>query len=258
MRKLTILTLTVLFIVSCTSKSDKVERIWKDGVEIIINHLEPHEALGKQSILTIETKFIIDTSSIYISKAGLFDIIEFGVDFQGNIFCVSSKNPEYLVFKFDKNGRFLKAFGKRGQGPGEIRSISSLTINNRNNVEIYQIMPNKILIFHNDGTFLDDITLDSRYSKAMTLENGNYLVFGPQQVVDPSEEKGIHTPLSIVNSDFKLIKELDRRITPNLMSATRTKYTNFIFQWSLSKKKIFVGNEDRGYEILVYDILDSS
>jgi hypothetical protein len=55
-----------------------------------------------------------------IAKLGLGDIYNFDIDSEGNIYVLNGKPVEYFVFKFDRNGRFVKFFGRKGQGPGEL------------------------------------------------------------------------------------------------------------------------------------------
>lgn len=254
MKKLVYLALILCLFSSCGQKQEEVEKHMEDGVEVIVNHLEPYSLSGEPNTLILEERFSIDTASMNIARIGLWDIVAFRVDSESNIYCTSSKNIDYYVFKFDKNGRFVKSFGRRGQGPGEVHRGGSLNINSKDEIEIYQVMPNVISFFNKDGIFIREMSLDSGFTRAMTLENGNYLVFGPAQVVDPSSESGVHTPLRLLDSEFKEIVELDRRLTPDPANAKKMKFTEHIFQWRISDGKIFAGNEERGYEILVYDL----
>jgi len=57
MRRLVILSLIPFLLLSCGSKSDKIERIWEDGVEVIVNHLNPYNIEGEASILHLEQEF---------------------------------------------------------------------------------------------------------------------------------------------------------------------------------------------------------
>ena len=64
MKKLCIIMLLALilcFMVGCQDKAANVERFMEDGVEVIVNHLEPYKIRGEPSTLFLEETFTIDT-----------------------------------------------------------------------------------------------------------------------------------------------------------------------------------------------------
>ena len=62
------------------------------------------------------------------------------------------------VVKFDKDGRFLKAWGKRGDEPGEFNLPHTIAIDSRGRVLVGDRSNNRIQIFDQEGTFLDQWT----------------------------------------------------------------------------------------------------
>ena len=80
MKKLLFLVLAMSMFISCGSKQDKIERYMEDGVEIIINHKEPHKIKGELSTLHLEEEFRIDTEKDEVARVGLADIYRFDVD----------------------------------------------------------------------------------------------------------------------------------------------------------------------------------
>ena len=62
------------------------------------------------------------------------------------------------VVKFDKDGKFIKAWGKRGTGPGEFNLPHTLVIDSRGRVLVGDRSNNRIQIFDQDGTFIDQWT----------------------------------------------------------------------------------------------------
>ena len=112
-----------IFIMSLSvgcGKQEGVERYLEDGVEIIVNHLEPYTIKGELTSLHLEEQFTIDTEKEEIAKIGLFEIGGFDIDSEGKIYIFpDTRSDENLVYKFDQDGKFIKAFGKRGQGVGD-------------------------------------------------------------------------------------------------------------------------------------------
>lgn len=63
----------VLLMLGCGPKQDSVERIIEDGVEVVLNHMEPYEIQGERAHLTLEEIFTIDTEINDIAELGLTD-----------------------------------------------------------------------------------------------------------------------------------------------------------------------------------------
>ena len=120
MRKTWCLLLCFTFFLSCGPKQNKVEKIVEDGVEVVINHLEPYKVEGIEATLILEQEMIIDTESNEIVETGLVDMEAFDVDKAGNLYIILWTSNENFVYKFDNRGKFVKSFVRRGQGPGEI------------------------------------------------------------------------------------------------------------------------------------------
>ncbi len=60
------------------------------------------------------------------------------------------------VVKFDREGRFLKAWGKYGSGPGEFNLPHSVAVDGRGNVYVGDRENKRIQIFDAEGTFLKE------------------------------------------------------------------------------------------------------
>ena len=140
MKKLCIilpLALILCLMVCCKKKEVYVERIMEDGVEVIINHLEPYKIEGKPSSLQLEEIFTIDTENDEIAEIGLTDIQAFDIDSEGSIYLFQNHVPtENLVYKFDKNANFVTSFGTMGQGPGEMPFPIFLPITKKDEIQI--------------------------------------------------------------------------------------------------------------------------
>jgi len=111
MRKAACLLLVLLAFYSCASKSEVPERIMEDGVEVVLNRLEPYAVKGEPSSFTLEREFAIDTENDTIAGLGLTDMgLYFDVDSVGNIYIAGYENTEGMIFKFDGEGGFYSDF----------------------------------------------------------------------------------------------------------------------------------------------------
>lgn len=244
----------ILFLFSnCGPGQEKIERIMEDGVEVVVNHLEPYEIGVKPIALSLEKEFTIDTERDAIAELGLVDIGKyFDVDSEGNVYLVSPEGERNTIFKFDRKGNFVTSLGHRGQGPGELVSRRFpplfLTIHSKGEIAVTNYYRRKLVYFNQEGDFIREEKLDSKLMlmAVIALPNGNYLAY--ENRGRPSYE----LPLSLFNRDFKKIKELGFRKIPN-EEEEKIKGIYYMFSWRISGGKIFTGKHEEGYVINVCD-----
>jgi len=73
-------------------------------------------------------------------------------DAAGNIF-VADGLGNARVAKFDKNGKFVKSWGKRGTAPGEFADVRSIEVDAQGNVYVADGGNQRIQVFDNNGVF---------------------------------------------------------------------------------------------------------
>ena len=77
-------------------------------------------------------------------------------DAAGNIF-VADGAGNARIAKFDKEGKFVKSWGKRGTGPGEFANVLSIAVSAAGDVYAGDAGNKRIQIFDNDGKFKSEI-----------------------------------------------------------------------------------------------------
>jgi hypothetical protein len=60
------------------------------------------------------------------------------------------------IVKFNKDGKFIKAWGTKGKGPGQFDNTHSLAMDSRGRIFVGDRTNNRIQIFDQDGKFLDE------------------------------------------------------------------------------------------------------
>src|SRR3954468_2367885 len=75
----------------------------------------------------------------------------------GDIFVTDShrNGKNNRVVKFDKTGKFIKEWGKKGSGPGEISEPHTIAMDSRGRLFVGDRENNRIQIFDQEGKFLD-------------------------------------------------------------------------------------------------------
>jgi hypothetical protein len=76
----------------------------------------------------------------------------------GDIFVADGHGPgsNARIVKFSPDGKFIKAWGKQGSGPGEFNNPHSLAMDSRGRLFVADRGNSRVQIFDQEGTFLDE------------------------------------------------------------------------------------------------------
>jgi len=204
------LVILLCFNLSC-QKQEQVERIMEDGVEVVINHLEPYKVKGESSTLHLEEEFTIDTENDDIAEIGLTNIFGFDVDSEGSLYFLNRRSGEDFVFKFDQARNFIASFGRRGQGPGELTNPLHMIVDCKDDIVITDIA-GKIVSFGKDGSYKKQVKTEQILMQALPLENGNYLA--NKRIFNP-DGNYVELHLLLCGPELEVIKELGKYKQPN-------------------------------------------
>jgi len=231
----------------CSPQRD-VERTFQNGIEVVLNHVEPYKLKGEPSTFSLETIMIIDTERDDLAKMGMGSAGEFGVDAGGDIYIVGFKNEKNFIYRFNAKGDLLNSFGRRGQGPGEIQWPFLDSVSDGGQIALTDRME-KYVVFDKDGNLVHEVHPRSSISYVFPLENGNFLVERPRYEKRTAGSSPFPYSLSLCDSGFNEIKELDG----HQWNSGNERLVPF-FMWRVSADHIYIANEERGYEILDYDL----
>ena len=251
--------LVCLFLAGCGGKRGVIEKITENGVEVVLNHLEPYRLPGRTSSLVLQEIMAVDTENDSVAKAGVTDIYLLDVDSQGNIYVmVPPTHPGNVVFKLSPEGKPLLSFGPMGQGPFELEYPSGLHIDTTDRVWALESPKNKYHIYDTSGKPLAEGTPEGGFGDLVQLDNGTFLVSRREK--GDLKRKYLSLAIGIYDRDFRIRREIDRFTkVPNKMiyKQVAEEYvcgTNYVFLAKPAAGRIFAGNSDRGYEILVFDL----
>jgi hypothetical protein len=241
----------ILFpLLQCGRKGTQVEKITENGVEVVINHLEPYALPGVPSTLKLEEILSIDTEKDEVLKTGLTSIETFSLDREGNTYFMMRQSPGNFIYKFDASGKFLTSFGRRGQGPGEFDYGGDLHIDGQDRIIAKDMTKDKIYVFSRNGVLLEEVKLGENLSLDEYLGSGRYLTSRQEEVPDKPVLRN-HYYLSdgtlSENQEFYMYEFDD----PNRAPRYRPKGHALIL--GASDKNIFVGDDRGGYEIFIFD-----
>jgi hypothetical protein len=243
-RKSIVLLSLVLMIVGCGHQ--RVEKHLEDGVEVIVNGIKPYEIEAQSSSLNLEEVMTLDTEDPEAVAAGLADINAFQVNSGGNIFFLSHRGDNHFFFKFTREGKFVKSFGLKGQGPGEMEFPLMPQMLPQDRLAVTDVLKKQI-VFDTEGNLVSERRIDPNFVIVNPLENGSSVVFWKAGAEDAAD-RHFDEKVSLFSPDDKEIQELDV-----LQIARQVLFLDPVFTWRIYQNRIYQINEQRGYEILVYD-----
>ena len=251
MRKSTCVLLGICFLSSCGGREPHVDKITEEGVEVVVNHLQPYELKGEASHLKLEEETRIDFERDEYSDLGLKepDIVE--VDSRGNIFIVEKFTAsDYFIYKFSRDGRFIMKFGRKGQGPGEVQGVWDLLPDKNDRILVSDPNVNKVVEFDTEGRFVKETRVGPGLREVLPLPNGNYLARRSRKA--DADPYGMY--LCIFNPDFEEVKTVGFYDMSDLVPGKRQSGIIVPFYWRVAGDRIYIGNGGREYDIRVYDL----
>lgn len=251
MKKIIFLALILSLVTACGQKQLSPKKVVEDGVEVILNQFEPYKIEGEPTTFSLSEVLIIDTEKDELAEAGLTDPKTFDVDSEGNIYILNEGQTESFIFKFDEQGNFKTSFGRKGQGPGEIQVPSGFAIGYQDEILVTDYGNKKLIIFGGTGNLIQETSTDINIWEINPLKNGKYLI--TKRLIDPEGQYLYQFPILLCDNEYEEIKELDRQKIPNFLNKKGMTLSPYIFMYSISSDRIFIGNSVRGYDIWVYD-----
>jgi len=251
---LCILIIGILFF-SCSTEKKGIDTIIEDGVEVVLNHLVPYKIKDEHTNFHLQEEFVIDFGSPEIGELGIADATNFEIDSKGYIYFSYSHKQGDMIYKFNEKGRFLKSWGMKGQGPGEMQFIISTYITPEDDLVVSDHSNKRILWFSNEGELINEIGYPRENNYFIVYIIGGKRFIGYSQEFTKVDSDYFDFVYTLLDHNFKVIKKLDVYKYPNpITKGRRGINVNDFFEAKRSGDYIYVGNEDRGYEILKFDL----
>ncbi len=137
---------------SCQKQAGWRGTISQENGQTIISN--PKEPMYSRQVLSLEKELTLGGAGTS-GEAAFSSFEDVDIDEDDNIFILSSKDA--TIFVYDRSGKFMKKFGRRGQGPGELQSPVSLSI--RDDTLMVSSMDRKISFFSRRGEFLKSFSI---------------------------------------------------------------------------------------------------
>ncbi len=194
--------------------AQKIETV--DGVKIV--HNPAAGKWGKTSPISLQPVRVIGDVDTDDENVAFNMPNDLDVDAQGRLYVLDAGNHRIQVF--DRDGKYVKTIGRRGQGPGEFNMPSSISLDRAGNLYVVESGPGRVQVFAPDGKILKTLKMpETGISNAHILSSGQILsagsgaAFRMMRMSSDDKEKAVASPalLKIFDADGKAVREFGQR-----------------------------------------------
>jgi hypothetical protein len=241
--------LGILFLASSPAPAgeDKIVVKTENGIPVVYNPKNPVPPAGGPTALTLKLDLTIgqeaeDPNYMFSQLRSI------QVDEQENIYALDMK--ELKVKVYDKNGKFVRSFGKKGQGPGEIDTPIRMEMTRDNCLVIDDMGNNKLIFYSLTGSLIKEIPTGKYWALIRFKFDSKGCIFADTRSY---EETKMTAELKKFSPDFKPLSTLasfeEKRI-PRVMTEFSP---TFALQMRSDDKLIWSIAETEKYEFTITD-----
>ena len=145
--------------------------IIKEGDVTVVKN--PNEPIFKTPILELEEDLSLGGPRA-VGDYAFGSIRNFVVDDKGSIYVLDGKN--YCVQVFDASGKYVRTIGRKGQGPGDLDSPLSLSINQTSDELLVLQGIRRLSFFRTDGSFIRQLSINNAIRVQLDSRGQIYLL----------------------------------------------------------------------------------
>ena len=251
-----LLLIAMIFLNSCSTSTEENLNYSKrivNGVNIITSDNRPANPNYKYEIKkAFEIKSIENNHQDSLRYISAINDIE--IDDKGYIYILDPNSCSVKIF--DNKGKYIKSFGNKGMGPGEMISASSILLADEY-ILIINSAERNLVKFDISGNFVEKINIENRFpSKVYKISEDKYYGIGNMvsMLIEDGETKmKLERFLSLINSNFKKVKDIINEETNcKLSDSEKIMSSNKVISTSMNSKIYVAINSDSEYKIDIY------
>jgi len=235
----TILALSILFSYSPTVLSQKVKVI--DDVKHIINNKKPNPPKGAMVKMTLAEEYSIGGGEK--DEEVFSESIFITADDKENLYVLDMKLNNIKVF--DSSGTHIRAFGKQGQGPGELNMPTGIQVTSNGELMVEEVLNRRLSFFTPEGEFLRSISTAAKTSLTGLRFGTKGTMIGRELVL---EENKMTWYVKKYDADLNEIFTVDKVDFPNPLQGKVNPF-DLIIIFNVDKKGNIIYGTSKEYEI---------
>lgn len=189
-------------------------------------------------------------------------ISDIDIDAAGNVYLLDSQLNQAKIYT--KDGEFVRAIGREGEGPGEFRMPSAMFFTKDDKVAVMQTMPGKIVQLSKDGKPSGEHPIPKAPDGGFQLiqggdaRGGNIVIYMARQQFDQAAGKWSRSSfLTSIDATGKQLAEYSKKENVITMAAAEmndASWDTFERRWEVAPDgKVYACNSYDNYEVTVYD-----
>ncbi len=216
-----------------------------DDVKIIQNKKRPNPPKGTPSKIKLELETVIGESED--PDKAFSQLSSFVVDDDGIVYALDFKEQKIKVF--DDAGQFVRAFGEKGQGPGELQMPAGIFLSPDNRLAVNDAQARKIAYFTKQGKYIEHKSYATRLqlTTLMMDSQGNFM--GRELKLEGQE---MFFEIVKLDADMKSLFSLDKLEFPNPLSGKKINLMDAISIFQFDSVGTIYYGRNRDYEINMY------
>jgi len=158
---------------------------------------------------------------------------------------------------YDKDGKYIRTIGGRGQGPGEFERLINFSIGSDGNIYIMDSMNHRVAVLDEQGEYLAGFRIEEGLPVEIATDQKNLIYFGIQFQDDEIRKLRILRYNSageemIDYGLFQLVQPVITKSSKGLVTSSMSRHAATTV-WKVNKEgKLYAGYGER-YQISVYD-----
>lgn len=243
----------LLAIIACSEKKEQTYEVKNEnGVKVIYNEdkgIAPHLEIKPELLFTIEA----DDEAEADTARGFTIMSDLDIDSKGNIYILDMNKS--LIKKFSKDGKYLGAFGRRGQGPGELQLANVMAVI-EDTVYAGDLPLRKFSKFSPSGEFASSFTVTHEMPQYLFKAGKDKFLSTGQYFENVDDENFLVRIVGIYNKWFELVHEVFKvkiKIQDNNDGFNLLDYIAVV-TCDLKNERVFVAeNSEDFYKVHCYD-----
>lgn len=217
----------------------KIER--HNSVVVVKNPIDP---IYGEEIFSLEEELSIGVKEG--PKEYMFSQVrDIDVDDDGNMYVLDQKESQIKMF--DRNGRYLRTIGRRGQGPGELGSAYFLSLTAQRHLIVEDVRGRRMVFFTLEGEFIKNL-ISARNFFVGSKVDSKECFYG----IMPIQDENPHYELRKLDPNLEVLHTVISSTSVLTQQKTYKVYSPMI-TFDLDKDDNIVFGYPDTYEINIYD-----
>ena len=174
------------------------------------------------------------------------------IDNEQNIYIVDNK--AFSIKKYNKNGNFIKSFGKHGNGPGEFSDFFSLCLS-KDTIYVLEPPKSRVHYFDIECNYIKTHKTDTRTPQKLKAITNNIFVGTVINFIKDKSNFLVCGKLNLYDKSFKIYSTLyEKKISIDLQSPSMTPRDVFPYFSVKHNNTFFALIDDKKVSVMKYDI----